>query len=86
MTKRIAFKIADAAMIFDALHEWRAHLENHASDYEPTRQQRLDARFRDAEAPKKLAAQKKKIAAIDRMRERIAKHFERILDAHDTAR
>jgi hypothetical protein len=81
--RRIAFGITDAAVIFDALHEWQAHLENGANHYEPERQQRLHARFRDKKAAEKLAAKNKEIEAVEHMRRRIAMHFRRLLDAHE---
>jgi len=76
-SRKIAFGIEDAAMIAEALREWEACQGNH--DYYPERQAELHPRFRDATAAEKLAERQAAIEKNRRMRDRIRRHFARLL-------
>jgi hypothetical protein len=73
----IAFGISDAVMIAHALREWEGWQGNH--DYYPEHQAKLDPRFRDPDAAKKLAERDRAIEQNRRMRQRIMRHCERLL-------
>jgi glutathione S-transferase len=77
----IAFGIEDAAMIAHALREWESWQGNH--DYHPEHQAKLDPRLRDPKAAEKLAAREAAIEKNRRMRNRILRHFERLMAKHE---